>query len=236
VRRPRVPVALVAVVAAALGGIVVAAPASAVAGLTAQVGAIPTKVVWTRHSSRITYGGTAILEGRVESESGELRAVPVYLSARRSTSDSWQTIASTMTGATDGLFRFNRKPPQNYYFAVVYRGDAVYDSSAAYAKVEVRRKLTPSSFAPASGGKFAFYGPAKPAAKSTYKTIKLWVKGCSSCGWRTIGSTKTNSEANWRFTISGPTQSGRTYYYKAHSVASSSFTIGYSNSLQITAP
>lgn len=52
----------------------------------------------------------------------------------------------------------------------------------------------------------------------------------------TIGSTKTNSEANWRFTISGPTQSGRTYYYKAYSVASSSFTIGYSNSLQITAP
>lgn len=221
----RLPAFLVTVTAAA--GLLATAPAASALE--------PTEIEWTYRSYRVVYGSTAILEGKVQAPDHALKAVRVRLYVRRSTSDPWTYLTYDTTSSADGRFRFERRPPQNYYYQVRYAGSSIYEPSEADARVEVRRKLTPNSFAGVPGGKFRFTGPAKPTEKSKYKTIKMWKKNCKSCTWQTIGETATNGDAQWSFTITGPTQSGRTYYYQAYSVATSDFAVGYSTTLQISA-
>lgn len=209
------------------GGKVVTAESS-------EAAAIDTKVVWTRRSTVVTYGQTAILEGQVQISQGALPGVPVYLYARTSSERPWSYVTSTTTSATTGLFRFDRKPPQNYYFKVEYRGDANYEPSYASAKVSVRRKLTPSTMREVSSGRFSFYGPARPSSQSVGKVVKLRMKRCGSCSWEVTQTTKTNSNATWKFTVYGPGRPNRTYYYQAYIPTTSGFLAGYSEQWRIS--
>lgn len=222
-RRIRLSVALAAAVVA-LGGVTAHATEAAT----------PTSVELTRVLSPITYGQSTVIEGKVQTDGGALPGVNVQLYSRSSTSKPWTYVSSATTGAEDGLFRFRRQPPQNYYYSVNFRGTDEYDSSSAQAKVEVRRKLTPSEMNGTQSAKFAFTGPAKPTSKSRYKTVKLRVKKCDSCSWQTIASTTTNGYSIWRFLVAGPTSNGKTYTYRAYIPATSDFAIGYSEQWRIT--
>lgn len=207
---------------------------SRVTAANAAAAATPTKVVWTRRSTVITYGQTGILEGQVQISEGALPAVPVYLYARTSSERPWTYVTSTTTNATTGLFRFDRKPPQNYYFKVQYRGDATYESSYAITKMSVRRKLTPSYMRSVSSQSFSFYGPARPSNLSVNKIVKLRMKRCGSCSWDVTQTTRTNSNASWKFRVYGPGRPNRTYYYQAYIATTQGFLAGYSEQWRIT--
>lgn len=261
-RRSRTLVALAAVAIAAAGGIAVAnaaedtvtrgsaarvtgEPAASVASAKAapvvsqatasqvEAAAVPTKTVWTRRSTTITYGQTGILEGQVQISEGALPNVPVYLYARTSSEKPWVYVTSTTTNGTTGLFRFDRQPKQNYYFKVQYRGDANYEASYNVAKMSVRRKLTPSYMTSAPSSSFSFYGPARPSDLSVGKTVKLRMKRCGSCGWEITQTTKTNSNASWKFRVYGPGQANRTYFYQAYIPTTAGFLAGYSEEWRI---
>lgn len=259
-RRTRTLVVATAAVVATIGGITIAsasadpaaeatstriaatksdkatAAAAPVAGAAAttrsgEQAATPTKIVWTRRSTWVTYGGTATLEGQVQIPSGALPGAPVRLYARNSSSKPWTHIDSATTSTSTGLFRFYRKPPRNYYFRVTYAGNSTYESSSGYAKVGVRRKLTPSRMTKVSSRTFYYTGPVRPSYK--YQIVKLQYKKCGSCGWSLIKSTRANSKSAWKFKVSGPSTRGRTYYYRAYTPSSSSYMAGYADEWRI---
>jgi hypothetical protein len=260
VRRTRTLVAVTAAVVATVGGITVATatadPAaeatSTRAAAAAQSGEVtaaaapvataskvakadaegtPTKIVWTRRSTWVTYGNTALLEGQVQIAEGALPGVTVKLYARSSTSKPWTYLASDVTDSSKGLFRFDRKPPRNYYFGVAYEGNGTYDPSSATTKVGVRRDLTPSYMTSAPRGNFYYYGKVRPSQSSL--VVKLEYKKCGSCSYSYLKYTRTNSNSAWKFTVSGPSSSGRTYYYRAYTPSSESFLAGYADEWKI---
>lgn len=259
-RRTRTLVVATAAVVATIGGITIAsasadpaveatstriaatksdqatAAAAPVAGSVAatrsgEQAATPTKIVWTRRNTWVTYGSTATLEGQVQNSSGALPGAPVRLYARNSSSKPWTHIDSATTSTSTGLFRFYRKPPRNYYFRVSFAGNANYEASHGYAEVGVRRKLSPSYMARLSNGNFKYYGSVKPSYR--YQVVKLQYKQCGSCGWRYVKYTRANENSTWRFIVTGPSQSGRTYYYRAYSPSSDSYLAGYADEWRI---
>lgn len=246
-------VALTAAVVAIVGGITVAtatadqsgsasrisssAKSGEVTGKAAKVAgaaraadaeaAIPTQVVWTRRSTWVNYGDYAILEGQVQEAGGAVPGVTVKLYGRSSTSKPWGFITSTTTNSSTGLFRFDRKPPQNFYYAAVFPGNATYTKSTGYAKVKVRRDLTPAHMTDAPNNKFYYYGPVRPTYK--YKTVKLQIKTCGTCSWQSFSSTKTNSKSAWKFLLTGPTRPNREYFYRAYTPSTDYFLAGYAD-------
>lgn len=212
--------------AAARSGVETAAT-KPVGGVTAQSAqAIATKTVWTRKHSWITYGGTAILEGQVQTDNGSLPEVTVKLYGKNAGASSYSYLGSDVTDSTNALFRFDRKTPKNTYYQVRFYGTTTHDRSSATALVKVRRAIS-SYMKDAPSNKFSFYGWVRP--NHSGKTVLLHRKTCSSCSWQRATYTRANSDSAYRFTITGPTSPGRTYYYRAVTAADTSYATGYSD-------
>lgn len=197
----------------------------------ADAAAVKTKIVWTKRNTWVTYGKKAVLEGQVQVSQGALPGVEVVLFARNSTAKPWTRIDSMKTSTKTGLFRFYRTPPRNYYFGVAFAGSGNYEPAAGYAKVGVRRKLSPSKMSRISSTKFKYFGSVKPGGKGTQ--IKLQYKRCASCGYKYAKYTRANANGTWKFELAAPPR-GNTYYYRAYSPSSSSYMAGYASEWRIS--
>jgi hypothetical protein len=179
-----------------------------------------TSIHWTRASTRVTYGETALLEGQVVTEDGALTGTDVDLFARDSDDQEWIPVDSTTSDADTGVFTFGCLFPEGTTtYRVVYGGTLRYASSEGTREVLVTRWL-PDSLQQVSPYRFVFAGSVEPRYDGR---VTLQRRACRSCAWERVAVDETDARSGWRFRIDVSRLRRGVYGYRAVIVADDRF-------------
>lgn len=156
-----------------------------------------TDVRWTRVTTRVPYGETALLQGQVVAEDGAVPDASVRLEAR--TADSgWTSVRSTTSDPETGVFSFGcLQLAENTAYRALYDGTPFYGSSSARHDVGVARRV-PDAMRQVGPSRFTYRGAVDPRYAGP---VVLQRRDCPSCAWRDRATTSADADSAWRFRI-----------------------------------
>lgn len=171
-----------------------------------------TSIHWTRASTRVIYGETALLEGQVVSEEGALTGTDVDLFARSGDDQEWTFVDSTTSDADTGIFTFGCLFPEGTTtYRAVYGGTLQYAGSEGTREIVVTRWV-PDSLRQVSASRFVFAGSVEPRYDGR---VTLQRRDCRSCAWKGVAVDETDARSGWRFTINVSQLRNGAYRYRA---------------------
>lgn len=174
------------------------APVTTLASSGSPVAA-DTRIRWTRWSTRVFYGQSAVLYGQVVTDEGAIADARVELYAREAGASEWVALASAQADPDTGVFAFDcLQPTVNTAYRVVYEGSLTYQASQAQRTVRVLRRV-PDSLAQVAAERFRLRGSVQP--RYAERRVLLQQKNCRQCRWRTVQRKQTNTRSRWWFTI-----------------------------------
>lgn len=172
--------------------------------------AADTRIGWTRWSSRVLYGQSAVLHGQVVTEDGAIADADVELYAREASASEWISLGSAYTDPDTGVFAFDcLQPTMTTAYRVVYEGSPTYQATQAERTVRVLRRV-PDALAQVAAERFRLSGSVQP--RYAERRVLLQHKDCRQCRWRTVQRKQTNSRSRWGFTIDASGHSGSRWF------------------------
>ncbi len=152
---------------------------------------------------------------------GALKSVRVKLYRKLDSQQTFHYLATRSTGTRPyPRFQFRTRAIGNAVYKVVFGGNASYQRSAGTSRVLVHRAMR----ADLENRTGRFHGSVRP--KWNHRAVFLEKRGCASCSWRRVRSTRTGAHGLYNFTVTAP-RSGR-WWWRASTPATGRFIWSYS--------
>ncbi|HSE10145.1 MAG TPA: hypothetical protein VLB29_15910 [Nocardioidaceae bacterium] len=191
---------------------------------------VETRIHWTRWTTRLVYGGDAVLAGQVVTEDGALADATVDLFARPARTDAWKHVSTRSSDPETGVFTFTcLDAPRTTEFRVVFNGTVLFAGSEATKRVAVARRVE-STMRNRADGRFVFAGSVAP--RYVERPVVLQRKDCDKCGWERVRAARTNNRSRWSFVVSAPTRGAR--HFRAIVPRDASFVTGSSRAWRVS--
>ncbi len=187
----------------------VLAPVSPLASSVSPVAA-KTRVRWTRWSTKVLYGQSALLYGQVVTDDGTIADADVELYAWNAGTSEWTALGSAQTNPDTGVFAFDcLQPTVTTTYRVVYEGTIAYQPSEAQRTVQVMRRV-PDALTQVAAERFRLRGSVQP--RYAERRVLLQQRNCRTCRWHTVQHKQTNNRSRWWFAIDASAYSGRRWF------------------------